>query len=204
MTTLVTRAGKGSPLTNNEMDQNLNNLNDYKVEKTSGTGSAQLPSGTTAQRDGSPQEGWTRFNSSLGKTETYDGTRWITYIANGAIIENSVNGIGYGPGAGGTVTQATSKSTSVTLNKPCGRITTHNADLAAGARVIFYLYNSLIGRYDIVNVAISNIGLVAPDAYEVIARPESGLAVITIKNIDGTTYNENIGILFQISKGATS
>lgn len=78
MTTLTTRAGKGSPLTNNEMDANLNNLNNYKVEKTSGTGSAQLPSGTTAQRDGTPQAGWTRFNSSLGKTETYDGTRWIT------------------------------------------------------------------------------------------------------------------------------
>ena len=78
MTILITRAGKGSPLTNNEMDANLNNLNDYKVEKTSGTGSAQLPSGTTAQRDETPQAGWTRFNSSLGKTEPYDGTRWIT------------------------------------------------------------------------------------------------------------------------------
>ena len=32
MTTLTTRAGKGSPLTNNEMDANLNNLNTYKVE----------------------------------------------------------------------------------------------------------------------------------------------------------------------------
>lgn len=32
MTTIVTRAGKGSPLTNNEMDANLNNLNTYKVE----------------------------------------------------------------------------------------------------------------------------------------------------------------------------
>lgn len=32
MTTIVTRAGKGSPLTNNEMDSNLTNLNTYKVE----------------------------------------------------------------------------------------------------------------------------------------------------------------------------
>lgn len=32
MTTIVTRAGKGSPLTNNEMDQNLINLNNDKVE----------------------------------------------------------------------------------------------------------------------------------------------------------------------------
>lgn len=33
MTTIVTRAGKGSPLTNNEMDTNLTNLNSYKVEQ---------------------------------------------------------------------------------------------------------------------------------------------------------------------------
>lgn len=32
MTTIVTRAGKGSPLTNSEMDANLNNLNNDKLE----------------------------------------------------------------------------------------------------------------------------------------------------------------------------
>lgn len=32
MSTIVTRAGKGSPLTNNEMDANLNNLNADKIE----------------------------------------------------------------------------------------------------------------------------------------------------------------------------
>ena len=32
MTTITTRAGKGSPLTNNEMDANLTGLNDDKVE----------------------------------------------------------------------------------------------------------------------------------------------------------------------------
>lgn len=78
MTTIVTRAGKGSPLTNNEMDSNLNNLNTYKVEKTSNTGAATLPSGTTAQRNGSPTIGDTRFNTTLGKTETYTGTRWVS------------------------------------------------------------------------------------------------------------------------------
>ena len=82
MTTLVTRAGKGSPLTNNEMDQNLNNLNDYKVEKTSGTGSARLPSGTTAQRDVSPQKGWTRYNSTLDILEYWNGTIWVADISS--------------------------------------------------------------------------------------------------------------------------
>lgn len=32
MTIIITRAGKGSPLTNNEMDTNLTNLNTYKLE----------------------------------------------------------------------------------------------------------------------------------------------------------------------------
>ena len=32
MSTIVTRAGKGSPLTNNEMDANLTNLNTDKIE----------------------------------------------------------------------------------------------------------------------------------------------------------------------------
>lgn len=36
MTTIVTRAGKGSPLTNAEMDQNLTNLNNAKLEGTVG------------------------------------------------------------------------------------------------------------------------------------------------------------------------
>jgi hypothetical protein len=35
MVTIVTRSGKGSPLTNNEMDDNLNNLNNGKTENSS-------------------------------------------------------------------------------------------------------------------------------------------------------------------------
>lgn len=44
---------------------------------TSATGSAKLPSGTTAQRDGSPAVGYTRFNSTLGCNETWNGTEWV-------------------------------------------------------------------------------------------------------------------------------
>ena len=36
MTTIVTRSGKGSPLTHNEVDANFTNLNTYKVESTNG------------------------------------------------------------------------------------------------------------------------------------------------------------------------
>lgn len=37
MTAIVTRSGKGSPLTHNEVDANFTNLNTDKVEKTNGS-----------------------------------------------------------------------------------------------------------------------------------------------------------------------
>lgn len=46
------------------------------VSKTSATGSAVMPTGTTGERDGSPAAGYLRFNSTLGKPEVYNGTAW--------------------------------------------------------------------------------------------------------------------------------
>lgn len=45
------------------------------VAKTSATGSGQLPSGTTAQRDGSPSAGMIRYNSTTAGFEGY-GSAW--------------------------------------------------------------------------------------------------------------------------------
>lgn len=42
----------------------------------SGTGYLDLPSGTTAQRPGSPNSGMIRFNSDLTTFEGYNGTAW--------------------------------------------------------------------------------------------------------------------------------
>jgi len=49
---------------------------DTSVQQTSAVGSADIPTGTTAERDGSPQTGYFRFNTSLGKFEGYSGTTW--------------------------------------------------------------------------------------------------------------------------------
>ncbi len=57
------------------------------VGKTSATGSAIIPSGTTAQRDGTPVAGYTRFNTEFAKPEVYNGTAW--------------SGLGGATGAGG-------------------------------------------------------------------------------------------------------
>lgn len=46
------------------------------VGKTSSTGSAVVPAGTQAQRDGSPAAGYFRFNSDTSSFEGYNGTAW--------------------------------------------------------------------------------------------------------------------------------
>ncbi len=46
------------------------------VDQTSATGSANIPVGTTAQRDGSPATGQLRFNSTDTSFEGYNGTAW--------------------------------------------------------------------------------------------------------------------------------
>jgi hypothetical protein len=98
MATIVTRAAKGSPLTHVEVDANFTNLNTDKVEaaavvaKTSGTGSAVVPTGTEAQRDGSPSAGYLRFNSDATSFEGYDGSEWGSIgggATSDAIYENS-------------------------------------------------------------------------------------------------------------------
>ena len=45
------------------------------VDETSSTGSAVLPAGTTAQRDGSPSAGYIRYNTTTGSFEGY-GAAW--------------------------------------------------------------------------------------------------------------------------------
>ncbi len=46
------------------------------VPQTSITGSADIPNGTTAERDASPGAGYFRFNTSTGTFEGYNGTAW--------------------------------------------------------------------------------------------------------------------------------
>jgi hypothetical protein len=46
------------------------------VSKTADTGSAEIPTGTTAQRDGTPAAGMFRFNTTESSFEGYDGAAW--------------------------------------------------------------------------------------------------------------------------------
>jgi hypothetical protein len=51
LTTIVTRAGKGSPLTNTEVDSNFTNLNAAKIETLTSTDNSVTITGTNSSRD---------------------------------------------------------------------------------------------------------------------------------------------------------
>lgn len=111
-------------------------------------------------------------------------------------------GVGYATGAGGTVTQGTSKSTGVTLNKLCGVITTHNASLAAGASVSFTLTNSTIAATDTIKVGVQSGA--STGLYTVaITATAAGSCQITITNI-GSTAGEVILINFAVGKAVSA
>lgn len=105
---------------------------------------------------------------------------------------------GYTAAAQGTVTQLTSKSTAVTLNKSAGVITMNNASLAAATNATFTLNNSLISANDAVVLTISG-GQATPGSYNVFANSLSaGSVSITLRNISGGTLSEAIVINFAL------
>ena len=69
---IIKRITKGSSLTYQEMDDNLEAI----APRTSSTGSIQIPAGTTAQRDGSPTNGFLRYNTQLNQFEGYINGGW--------------------------------------------------------------------------------------------------------------------------------
>jgi hypothetical protein len=69
--------------------------------------------------------------------------------ATGAVTSGGTAGIGYATGAGGTVTQATSRTTAVTIDKTCGSITMFSAAGSATA-ASFTVNNSAVGESDVV------------------------------------------------------
>jgi len=110
--------------------------------------------------------------------------------------------IGYSAGAQGTVTQATSKSTAVTLNKSMGRITMNNAELAANTAVSFTMNNSLISANDTIIVNVSGGGTAA--AYTTyISSMTTGSAVITLRNMTGGALSEAVILNFATIHGAS-
>jgi len=106
--------------------------------------------------------------------------------------------LGYTANAQGAVTQATSKSTAVTLNKSAGVITMNNASLATATNATFTLNNNLISANDTVILTISG-GQTTPGSYNVFANSlAAGSVSITLRNISGGSLSEAIVINFAL------
>lgn len=128
---------------------------------------------------------------------------WVTQAtidASGKLLLTSgTGGLGYGTGAGGTVTQLTSKSTPVTLNKPSGQITMSNASLGAGASASFAVTNSLLTTADTVVLSGYAFGY----NYKIeVSYVDSGSFTIRVTNITAVSLSEAVKINFAIIKGS--
>ena len=107
--------------------------------------------------------------------------------------------IGYTTAAQGAVTQLTSKSTAVTLNKPAGRITMSNAALAGNTAVTFTLNNTFISSNDILILNVSAGSVADATTYTTYTSSlGAGTAVITLRNLTGTSQSEAVILNFAL------
>jgi hypothetical protein len=120
--------------------------------------------------------------------------------ANGNVLNISSGGLGYGTGSGGTVTQITSRTTAVTLNKTNGSITMFNA-AGSAAWNAFTVNNSTVTANDTVILTIrsgaTNTYLLQP------ASITNGNFSILFATTGGTASDAPV-INFAVIKAVTS
>lgn len=128
------------------------------------------------------------------------------FTGKNILVEVPNAGIGYGTGAGLTVTQLTSRTTGVTINAICGAITTNNASLAAEASAAFTVTNSSVAIGDVVVVSQrSGANGGATDVY--VSAVAAGSFHITVMNNNaaaGTAETGAIIINFAVIKAVSA
>jgi hypothetical protein len=105
--------------------------------------------------------------------------------------------IGFGPAAYGTVTQGTSKTTTVVVNAKAGTITTHAAALASLATVQFTMTNSAITGTDTV-IANQGTGGTAGSYQCHVVSVGAGTSVVRLSNTSGGSLSEAVTINFAV------
>lgn len=141
--------------------------------------------------------------NSLGTALTVTRASRAATFANAVKSSSATAGIGYATGAGGTVTQATSKSTAVSLNTVTGLITMNNAALAAGAIVSFTLNDTAIVATDLILAMHESGGTTG--AYTINARATgSGTAAFDVRNNTAGSLSEAIAIRYAVIKSVSA
>ena len=133
-------------------------------------------------------------------TLTLQGTATGNLISGAGLLSKSATqGIGYTTGAGGTVTQGTSRTTGVTLNTLSGAITLVSAAGTASAQS-FTVTNSAVAATDTVLVNQKS----GTDLNEIfVTAVAAGSFKITFFTTGGTTTEQPV-FTFTVIKGATS
>lgn len=143
----------------------------------------------------------TAGTAAASKAVVLDANKSITGL--GAVLgTDPARGIGYDTGAGGTVAQATNKSTGVALAKMSGAITMDAASLAAAAIVSFVLTNAAIAATDV--LILNHISGGTVGAYTLNAQCAAGSATINVRNNTAGALAEALVIQFAVIKAVNA
>jgi len=139
----------------------------------------------------------TRTRIGLGDGSVGGGLDAVSILANSDAAE-----VGFsGAGSGGAVTQITSRSTSVTLNKINGEITTATNSLAVGAAATFAVTNSKVLATDHIDITVRG-GQTNVDTDVSVTAVTAGSFNVTVKN--GNAVTAEVGAIrfgFKIVRG---
>jgi hypothetical protein len=124
-------------------------------------------------------------------------------VATGIITSSGITGIGYATGAGGTVTQATSKVTAFTLSKVTGTITFAADALAADTSTAGAVWtNTAIAATDMVIFTHVSGGTLG--GYNIACLPAAGSATIYLRNITPGSLSEAPVFRFTVIKSVNA
>ena len=137
-----------------------------------------------------------------GAAYSPDGALYVALPSGSTVPLSTAGGIGYATGAGGTVAQATSKSTGVTLSKFSGAITMDAASLAAATIVSFVLTNTNIAATDV--LVLNHISGGTVGSYTLNAQAAAGSATINVRNNTAGALAEAIVIQFALIKAVNA
>ena len=135
-----------------------------------------------------------------GNISNCTGSPTLTNLtATGAVVSTGTAGVGYATGAGGAVTQATSRTTGVTLNKTTGAITLFSA---AGTTVAttFTVTNSTVAATDVIILNQKS----GTDLYDLmVTAVAAGSFNLTFRTTGGSTTETPV-FNFAVIKGVTA
>ena len=135
------------------------------------------------------------------------GAERLRVYTGGNVLVTGGGGLGYGVGSGGTVTQTTSNTTLVTLNKPNGTIYIANGTIPANGYINFILNNTAILDVSavVVNGTYTGTGGTITSIRASVDYHQNGSAILRLKNETASNISTNgVTVRFSIFAGSAS